>query len=146
MNFWQQAGVVLAVVSTAVLILKELYTTFWVNRKKDKQALDVARAQSPEIMKQLELGNFKQAAEGIAIAQSFVQDQLKYAQVELVRLREREVALEAEAEGWERRYQERDEQVRKLEAKVSKLDGKIEALQHMLEQCQREMRRNRRVE
>lgn len=145
MGPWQQASVVLAVIMTGVLIAKELYTTFWVNRIKDKKTLDVAEQQQPEIMRQLELGNFKAAAEGISIAQTFVSDQLRYAQEELKRLREQESkhdehveALEAEAAGWESK-------ARELEAKVLRLEGKVEALERLLNECKREIRKGNRT-
>lgn len=136
---WTEAGVALSVISAAVLVAKELYTTFWVNPHKDKVALDSAKAQQPEIMRQLELGNFKAAAEGISIAQTFVADQLKVAQAELQRLRDRETALEAEAEGWEHRYRERDQAVDELELRVAKMEGRNEALSEQLQECKRKI-------
>lgn len=131
---WGEAGVILAVVSTGVLIVKEVYTTFWINRKKDKAALDVAKAQNPEIMRQLELGNFKAAAEGISIAQTFVADQLKFAQVELGRLRTREDDLETE-------LADRDKKIRALESRCLKMEGKMEAMSEMLRNCQKQINR-----
>ena len=136
---WTQAGVILSVVGAAVLIIRDLYNTFWVNRRKDKMVLDQAKAQQPEIMRQLELGNFKQAAEGIAIAQTFVSDQLKFAQEQIRVLRERESALEAEAEGWEHRAQERQEQVNELELKLARLEGRFEMLSEQLIECRRKL-------
>lgn len=136
---WTELGVALSVLLTAVLISKELYTTFWVNPRKDEEALSVAKAQQPEIMRQLELGNFKAAAEGISIAQTFVADQLRFAQAEITKLREREIALEAEATGWETRAEERQEQVNDLERRVARLEGKNEALAEQLLDCKRKI-------
>lgn len=134
---WTEAGVILSVIGAAVLIVRDLYKTFWVDRKKDKQALDHAKASQPEIMKQLEVGNFKAAAEGIAIAQTFVKDQLTYAQAEIARLRAREEAMEAEAEGWEKRDQERERHVTDLERRVARMEGREEALKEQLAECKR---------
>lgn len=139
---WTEAGVILSVLSAAVLVIREVYNTFWVNRRKDKVALDVAKAQQPEIMRQLELGNFKAAAEGISIAQTFVADQLKYAQFEIKRLREKEEAMEIEAAGWEKRDQEREEQVAMLMERVARLEGKNEALSDQLAECKQHIFRS----
>lgn len=130
---WETLGILASVVTAAVLAARELYTTFWVNRKKDQQALNVAKAQQPEIMKQLELGNFKAAAEGITIAQTFVNDQLRFAQGELERLRKREADLE-DVVG------KKDVRIDELEARCNRLEGKVEALEHMLRECQRKLR------
>ena len=131
---WTEAGVIVAVIGAAFATVRELYTTFWVNRKKDKAALDVAKAQQPEIMRQLELGNFKAAAEGISIAQTFVSEQLKYAQEELKRLRDRETALEAEASGWEKT-------ARELQSKVANLEGRLEVMDTLIRECQGKLQR-----
>jgi peptidoglycan hydrolase CwlO-like protein len=130
---WTEAGVLAAVASTVWLILKELYTTFVVNRKKDKHALQVAKAEQPEIMRQLELGNFKAAAEGISIAQTFVNEQLTNARADLERLRKREADLETA-------NTEKDDKIDALEGRCFKLEGKVEALESMLKECQKKLR------
>lgn len=133
---WTDVGIVATTAATGWLIIKELYKTFVVDRKKDKAALEVAKAEQPEIMRQLELGNFKAAAEGISIAQTFVNQQLAIAQAELARLRERDTALEAEAQGWENKYRERDDKVSELERRCATMEGKYEALSEQLKNCQ----------
>lgn len=136
---WTEAGVIVSVIGAAVLIVRDLYKTFVTDRVKDKQALDSAKAQQPEIMKQLEAGNFKAAAEGIAIAQSFVKDQLTYAQTEITRLRTREEALEAEAAGWEKRDEERETRIDELETRVIRAEARAELLNEQLQECKRKV-------
>jgi hypothetical protein len=134
---WTEAGIILSVFSAAVLIMKELYTTFWVNRRKDKQVMSVAKAQQPEIMRQLELGNFKAAAEGISIAQTFVADQLRFAQAEIEKLRQREIALEAEVAGWEKRDKERELHSDEVERRMARIEGRNDVLQSQLTECKK---------
>jgi len=138
---WDKIAVVVSVIGAAVLIVRDLYKTFYVDRRQDKQNLESAKAQQPEIMKQLEAGNFKAAAEGIAIAQTFVKDQLTYAQAEIERLRARETALEAEAAGWEKRDEEREARIDELERRVTRAEARAELLQEQLTKCQRYINR-----
>ena len=134
---WTELGVILSVVAIAAAIVRDLYKTFVIDRRQDKHNIESAKVQQPEIMKQLEAGNFKAAAEGIAIAQTFVKDQLTYAQAEIKRLRERETALEAEAAGWEKRDEERDARMLELEKRVTRAEARAELLQEQLAECKR---------
>lgn len=91
----QQWLTVIAVTSAIIAATKAAYD-IWAGRRRDALALQIAKKQAPEIQKQLELGNFKAAMEGVNIAQTIMAG-------ELVRLQDREKALEAEATGWETR-------------------------------------------
>jgi chromosome segregation ATPase len=83
----------IAVVSALIALIKAAYDV-WAGRRKDQQALEISKRNAPHIQKQLELGNFKAAMEGVNIAQTIMSQ-------ELSRLHEREKALEAESAGWE---------------------------------------------
>lgn len=137
---WTDVGVAVAVVGTAATIVREIVRSFQDSRK-DKHALEVAREQQPKIMEQLDAGNFQAAAQGLAIAQTVMAEALATAQAEIARLKDREQALEVEAQGWEHRAQEARDVATAAEARAAaaeKRAARTESLHAMLtERCDR---------
>lgn len=89
-------------------------------RKKEQSEIEEALSHSPEVRHQLELGNVGEAVkhlnfiietQGTHIARQA--ERLTHCDGEIERLRDREEALEAEAEGWQTQY-------RALEAKYER--------------------------
>lgn len=142
-----EIGVVVAVAGAGFAVVRDVLR-YLADRKKDAHALNVAKAQQPEIMRQLEAGNFRNAAEGITFAQQMMRDSLDTAQAELrelrplrgevdrLRLREeqleetlrrRDAAYSAEIAGWRKRADESDARAHTAERLAVQAD---EAAQH----------------
>lgn len=111
-------GEALALALASLAVLKAVYDLY-AGRKRDDQALTIAKRQAPEVQKQLELGNFKAAMEGVNIAQTIMAQEME-------RLRQREIALEAESQGWEHRANEFRARAEAAEARQRAADLRAE--------------------
>ena len=139
----EQVYTAIAVASCVLAFAKAAYD-MWAGRRKDSQSLEIAKRQAPEVQKQLELGNFKAAMEGVNIAQTIMA-------AELSRLRDREIALEAESAGWERkarqaetRARRAEERARKAEDRAARCETLIARLEERCVRLEAQVPRNRR--
>lgn len=90
-------------------------------RRREKQEIDQALNRQPMVRQQLELGNVGEAVKHLnAIIESQAnhirqQDRrLEQDEAEIARLRERNEALECEAEGWERKHSELEKELKEM--------------------------------
>lgn len=121
--------VVIAVVS-AVLALAKSGWDLYAGKKRDTQALAIAKKQAPEIQKQLELGNFKAAMEGVNIAQSIMGS-------ELTRLQAREDELEAECLQWRQRAEAAESRATAAEVRAAAAESRAHRVEVELGKLER---------
>lgn len=114
----------IAVITSLLLAVKAGWDV-WAGRRKDNQSLEIARRQAPEVQKQLELGNFKAAMEGVNIAQTIMSS-------ELTRLQVREESLEKESASWERRYNAAEARANAAEARASAAEARASRVEGLM--------------
>lgn len=114
----------LAVIASVLAAAKAGWDVF-AGRRKDNQSLEIAKRQAPEVQKQLELGNFKAAMEGVNIAQTIMAS-------ELTRLQAREQALEEESASWERRYIAAEARANAAEARASAAEARASRVEGLM--------------
>lgn len=109
-----------AAIGGIVALGTQLYTAVR-KRKQEKTEIDQALDRQPMVRQQLELGNVGEAVKHLnAIIASQAahikqQDQrLDQDEAEIARLRNRNDALEAEAESWERKHNELEREMREM--------------------------------
>jgi chromosome segregation ATPase len=118
-NSGSEVAAWMAALGSGVALSVQAYNVFK-KRRKEKEEIDEALDRQPLVKQQLELGNVGEAVKHLnAIISSQAkhmesQDQKLKSQSEEIRhLSLRNAALEAEAEGWERRYHEFQEDMDK---------------------------------
>lgn len=135
----------IAVVSAALALAKAGYDLY-AGRKRDKQSLEIAKKQAPEVQKQLELGNFRAAMEGVNIAQTIMADELarmerreneleealRHAQKRADEAETRAVAAEKRAADAEVRAHQVEMRLGTLQRKCAQLEGEISQLRREL--------------
>lgn len=102
----------LAAITAAVALISQGYNSLK-KRKKERSEIQHALDRAPEVKHQLELGNVGEAVKHL---NSIMESQAKYiksqdvkvaaCEGEIEHLKERNDALEAEAQGWETKYRE----------------------------------------
>lgn len=123
-------------VAAALVALAKAAWDLYAGKKRDSQALEIAKRQAPEIQKQLELGNFKSAMEGVNIAQTIMGAELTRLQVredeleaECLQWRQRAEAAESRATAAEVRAARAEERAHRVEVELAKLERKCRDLQ-----------------
>lgn len=136
---WTEVGIATSAALALAAAAKTLVVDTVLKTRTDRQTLDTAKAQHPKIMEQLEAGNFKSAAEGIAIAQGLMAEQLQRAREEIDQLRRREQGLEAESEGWERRARAAELRADSAVRRAARLEGLYARLESRCSDLEREV-------
>lgn len=97
------------------------------NRRRELKQIDEALDRAPEVRQQLELGNIGEAVQHLNTIITSQSAALGRSAEDNERLREHLQSAEAEADGWEHRFDECEESRRKLEAELARVTAQAEA-------------------